>query len=287
MKNRSKIRGIFLMLLNNIIWGTSGSVIRLIPGVDAISITWARALFGALFVLLWLLLTVRPLSRIVKVKESAKELFILALLFIATVGFMIAGVQYGSISTTFFLLYTSPMFVVVFSKFILSEKIKEKDLIPLLLAAIGLVFIFGESLTQRIRLGDIFGLLAGVSQGLMIVVGRRIGRKTPGYITPFWTYIIGMLILTPFANFNKLLQSNLPLIILFGVLNNGIAGIAFFEGLRHTSAKQAGLISLIDPIENSLLAFLILNEVPTVGSFIGGVLIIISMIVQAVESEGL
>jgi len=283
--NNSKIKGIFLIFINNLIWGTSGYVIRLFPGIDAISITWARAFFGSLFVLLWLLLTVRPISKIVKVRENLKEIFFLAVLFISTVSFMISGVKYGSISTTFFLLYTSPLFVAVFSKFILGEKVKEKDLIPLLLAAVGLVFIFGGTLAQKIRLEDIFGFLAGVSQGLMVVVGKSIGKRTPGYISSFWIYIYGAAILTPFTNFNKVFQSNLLLLILFGVLNNGLAGVAFFEGIRYTSAKEAGLLSLIDPIENSLLAFILLNEIPTVGTVVGGVLILVSMIIQEMKLE--
>jgi drug/metabolite transporter (DMT)-like permease len=75
------------------------------------------------------------------------------------------------------------------------------------------------------------------------------------------------------------------LLILYGVFNNGIAALTFFEGIRYVSAKQAGLFSLIDPIENSLLALLLFKEVPTLGAFIGGLLILLSMIAQALEAE--
>lgn len=96
---------------------------------------------------------------------------------------------------------------------------------------------------------------------------------------------IAIFLLAPFANYQQILKSNLLLLFFYGIFNNGLAGLSFFEGIRYINAKQAGLLSLIDPIENSLLAFLFFKEIPTLGTFIGGVLILVSMIAQAVEVE--
>lgn len=282
----SRIKGIFLVLIANLIWGTSAFLVDFFPNLDSISIVFARSLFGAIFISLSIPFFVKPLSRVLKAKAYLKELILSAITFIGTVGFMTAGVKYGSVSSTMFLLYTAPIFVVVFAKFILKEKVKSKDILPMMLASIGLVFIFGGSLSGEVKLGDIFGLLGGISWGMQIIVIKKIGRNLSGYVSSFWSILFALIILSPLADYQGIFKSNLILLIMYGVINNGVAAIAFFEGIRHTSAKQAGLLSLIDPIENSLLAFTFLNEIPTLGTFIGGVLIIISMIVQAVESKG-
>jgi drug/metabolite transporter (DMT)-like permease len=189
------------------------------------------------------------------------------------------------VASTVFLLYTAPIFVVVFAKFLLGEEVKEKDLLPLGLASIGLVFIFSGALGQKIMLGNIFGLLGGISWGLQIILGKKVGQKISGYISSFWMITMAIFLLSPFTHYQQILRSNLPLLILYGVFNNGIAALTFFEGIRYVSAKQAGLFSLIDPIENSLLALLLFKEVPTLGAFIGGLLILLSMIAQALEAE--
>jgi len=283
--NKTKLRGISLVLLANLIWGTSAFLVKFFPGLDVISIVWARSVFGALIMLAWLIFVIKPFSNVMKIKKHIKELFLVSLTFIGTVGFMTAGVKYGTVTSTIFLLYTAPIFVTVFARLFLKEKVKEKDLIPLGLASIGLVFIFSGALGQKIMLGNVFGLLGGVSWGLQIILGKKIGQKLSGYITSFWMVTIAIFLLTPFANYQQILKSNLPLLILYGVFNNGLAGLSFFEGIRYINAKQAGILSLIDPIENSLLVFLFFKEIPTLGTFIGGLLILLSMIVQAIETE--
>lgn len=283
--NQTKIKGVFFILLADLIWGTSAFLVKFFPNLDAISIVWARSVFGVIMMFTCLMFFLRPFSKVTKIRKQLKELFLISLTFIGTVGFMTAGVKYGTISSTIFLLYTSPIFVAVFARFFLKENVREKDLIPLGLASIGLVFIFSGALGQKIMLGNIFGLLGGISWGLQIVIGKKIGREISGYISSFWMVAIAVFLLTPFTNFRQILQSNLILLALYGCVNNGLAAFAFFEGIRFTTAKQAGILSLIDPIENSLLALLFFKEVPTLGTFIGALLILLSMVVQAMETE--
>lgn len=282
---RSKVKGILFVLIADLIWGTSAFLVKFFPNLDPISLVWARSLFGAITVFIWLLFLIKPFSEVFKIRVKLKELFFLSLSFIGTVGFMIAGVKYGTVVSTIFLLYTAPIFVIVFAKFLLKEEVKEKDLLPLGLASIGLVFIFSGALGQKIMLGNIFGLLGGISWGLQIILGKKVGQKTSGYISSFWMITMAVFLLSPFAHYQQILRSNLLLLILYGVFNNGIAALTFFEGIRYISAKQVGLLSLIDPIENSLLALLLFKEVPTLGAFIGGLLILLSMVVQALETE--
>jgi drug/metabolite transporter (DMT)-like permease len=283
--SQKRIRGIVLVLLANLIWGTSAFLVKFFPRLDAISLVWARSIFGAIITFLWLIFFIKPFSRVTEIKKNLKELFLLSLTFIGTVGFMTAGVQYGTVTSAIFLLYTAPIFVAVFAKFFLKERVREKDLIPLGLASIALVFIFGGALGQKVMLGDVFGLLGGVSWGLQIILGKKIGQKVSGYISSFWMITMAVFLLAPFTNYPQILQSNLILLALYGAVNNGLAPLAFFEGIRFTTAKQAGILSLIDPIENSLLALLFFKEIPTLGTFIGAFLILLSMVVQAIETE--
>lgn len=281
--NQKNIKGMGLVLFANIIWGTSAFIVKFFPDIDSISIVWSRTFFASIFLVFWLLVSFRSVKQFILKKDQIKDLLLLATTFIGTVGFMTAGAKYGTVTSTIFLLYTAPIFVVVLSKYLLKEKTKKGDDLSLILASLGLFFIFSGSLSSKLVIGDVFGLMAGISWGLQIILTKRIGSKIPTLIANFWTTFFALVILTPFANIKIVFGNQIIPLIIYGVTNNAIAGLAFYEGLKHIDTKKAGFISLIDPIENSLLALLFFKEVPALGAFLGAVMIIMSVIVSSLE----
>ena len=71
--DKTKIRGIFLVLLANLIWGTSAFLVKFFPVLDAASIVWARSVFGALMMFAWLWFFIKPFSNAIKIKRQLKE----------------------------------------------------------------------------------------------------------------------------------------------------------------------------------------------------------------------
>ena len=64
------------------------------------------------------------------------------------------------------------------------------------------------------------------------------------------------------------------LILLVGVVFTAMPHALFASSLRHLSATTAGLISCLQPLYGSVLAFLLLNERVNMLTIIGGLLVI-------------
>lgn len=56
--------------------------------------------------------------------------------------------------------------------------------------------------------------------------------------------------------------------------------LAWFQGLKTSSASEVSLASAFNPLAGVLAAFLILGEVPTVAQYIGGVVILIGIVLN-------
>ena len=64
------------------------------------------------------------------------------------------------------------------------------------------------------------------------------------------------------------------LIILVGIVFTAMPHALFASSLRHLSATTAGLISCLQPLYGSVLAFLLLSERVNLTTIIGGALVI-------------
>ena len=64
------------------------------------------------------------------------------------------------------------------------------------------------------------------------------------------------------------------LILLAGIIFTAMPHALFASSLRHLSATTAGLISCLQPLYGSVLAFLLLNERVNLFTIIGGLLVI-------------
>mgnify|MGYP000663409011 CR=1 FL=1 len=69
-------------------------------------------------------------------------------------------------------------------------------------------------------------------------------------------------------------ESDWWLILLVGIVFTALPHSLFASSLRHLSATTAGLISCLQPLYGSILAFAILMERPGIMVLIGGALVI-------------
>ena len=73
---------------------------------------------------------------------------------------------------------------------------------------------------------------------------------------------------------SALSQSHLGLILLAGIVFTALPHALFASSLRHLSATTAGLISCLQPLYATLLAFMLLAEKPSIVTLIGGLLVV-------------
>jgi drug/metabolite transporter (DMT)-like permease len=100
----------------------------------------------------------------------------------------------------------------------------------------------------------------------------------------FWVMTIGWLITSVafFANknyveFPQLDSRGWLAMIYLGIFTTGLAYIAWFDALSQLPAAQTGAFLFVEPLTSMVVAAIILNEKITLGSVLGGAVILIGI----------
>jgi drug/metabolite transporter (DMT)-like permease len=183
-----------------------------------------------------------------------------------------------------FLAYTAPVFTIIFAVFIIKEKLEPKSAVALGLALLGVLAIMGYNTTlfsgAELK-GDIYALLAGIIGGLIISYVKKIPVALPGFIV---NLILSGLICVAFLPFALTAGGfggwrNFGLLALMGLLHQAVGTTLFYTGLRWLKAQHSAILTYLDPLAATIFAAMLLAEKITIGSAIGGLLIIASGVI--------
>jgi len=217
-------------------------------GGNALKFTWTSALSGIFLALNWVLFF-EAVSRV-------------------------------DVSTAVLLYYFGPVFAVILSWILLKEEMHIITWIPVTMAVVGILMIFFNSRAETDFFGIVFGFLAGVSYGSLAVCGKAVGKKTASDALVAQQLLISTIILSPFAfrGYHLTLTALLNAAVV-GVIHTGMALILWFSVLRKIPMRVASVLSYLDPVFATFLAWVAFRQIPSPATLIGGGLIIAAGII--------
>ena len=124
---------------------------------------------------------------------------------------------------------------------------------------IGLAFIFYSYNLQKVKKGNLLGIVALINIISAIFYGvLLVFRYSP-----------------PPSSFNEII-----ILSISGIVISGISYALYGEGLREVSMEKAMIICLAEPVLNPLWVYLGKGEIPSMTTVIGSTLILLSAIVD-------
>ncbi len=173
--------------------------------------------------------------------------------------------------------YSAPVFVAILSWYILKEKITRQDRVTVGCVFVGMVLFFSQRLDIGSVLGNVLGLVSGISFAIFVICSRLQKDSSPvgaiilGNSLAFLLGVPEMLSVPPTAD---VWLSG----IYFGVVYGGLAFVFYTGAIVHVSAITAILIATIEPVLNPVWVFLVVGEVPGISTCIGAVVVISALI---------
>lgn len=181
------------------------------------------------------------------------------------------------------LLYTAPIWSLIFARLILGEHISKRSIGLTILAAsgVGLVMFGGQA--QIHFIGILFGLGSGVCYALYGVLGKRAMDDTTSPMLVFFTSVaVSAIVLLFLPNthtaFIKLWYQPISIwmsAISLALIGTIIAFALFMKGLEKMPASRAAVFTIFEPLTAVVLASLILHEKLTIFQYLGIVLILL------------
>lgn len=285
-------RGILAILMAALLWSTLGIMGKLLlkEGVDMIAGVSLRPLFA--FLVLLLSRPLFPKQTFQEPVSRGKKIAFFALFGFAgvTVFYILyfLAVKTTSISLAVLLLYTAPVWVLIFSLLSRWETFSLQKGGAVILSLIGVSLIAQASFGSLSIQGFLYGLGSGLTYALFTYFGKIALKKFDLWSVLVWVFGFGSLGFVPFwisrpELIFQVIHSPNALIIgfLMGLGPTAISYGAYLWALNFVPPTVAALICTLEPVLGSLWGVLFFAEAFTVQNAFGGFLILSAVILAS------
>jgi drug/metabolite transporter (DMT)-like permease len=202
------------------------------------------------------------------------------------------SLDHTSVAASVTLVQAQPVFVVAGAWLLLGERVTRRGLVGIGVALVGMAWLsVGPALAGSTALagttyGNALALLGAVAAAGYVLAGRSLRRRLAvlPYVTVVYTACAAVLLVVALARGTALLAYPPHEWALFvamalgpGVLGHTVVNWA----LGHVESHVVSVSLLGEPVGSTALAVLLLSEVPTAGTLVGGAVVLAGIYVTA------
>jgi len=280
-------QGLLYVCVAVFFFSTSPIFVRWSAPFNAFEIAfWRLAIAALLVAALGIITRQRLLLKRQEVPRFIFYGFVTALHFL----FYVASLSFTTIAHSLALIYTSPIFVTLFSAIMLREPLPVRKYASIGVAVIGVAIMVGfephyttcSLHGQCMLLGDGMALLAGLCFAIYSVAGRGERDRHPLFRYTTNVYGLAALWLLPVMLLYAF-QHAYPLaavgaVVALGVFPLGLGHTLYNAAVRRMHATYANLIATQEVTGGIVLGIFLLHEVPSMAAVIGVVVTLIGIV---------
>jgi len=208
----------------------------------------------------------------------------------------ITSLEYTSVASSVVFVTTTPLWVALLAPFILKEPIGRQVIYGMGLALIGGIVVgvsdscawqagrlmcpaWRDFFAGQAFLGDLLALVGAVAASFYVIIGRRLRARVSlvSYVTLVYgmaaVVLVALMLLAGHSPFGYPAQVYLWFVLL-ALVPQLLGHSTFNWALGYLSAAYVSITLLGEPIGSTLLAYLLLGEVPTTFKVFGAILIL-------------
>ena len=284
MKN-SHYKQFLLLNLATLFISTSGALGKFIEMPTPVIIWWRSSLA------LILLFAFCKFKKINLKINSKKDLwtFILSALFMGAhwITYFYA-LKFSNVAIGMLSLYTFPVMTALLEPFFIKVKLDPIHIFLGFLVLIGIYILAPEfNLESSHVQGILLGLLSALCYSLRILILKQHVANYNGTMLMMYQLLILTIILAPFLYFMDTsgIKTQFPYVIILAVVTTAIGHSMFVHSLKHFTSSTATIMTSALPVYGIIIAYFFLSEIPNKNVFIGGLLIISTVIIEGIRSQ--
>lgn len=278
-----KKTAIIYIVIAGILWGSSGIFFNLLTpfGFTALQMTAMRGVVAAIVMSLYLFITNRSLFK-VRLKHLILFAFSGASVF-GTAALYYAAIAESSVSTAVILMYTAPVFVMIYSVLFLGEKINTLKALSVISVFMGCALVSGVAEGMKFSLlGIVLGLSAGLAYSAYNIFTKiqMLGGANP-VSAALYSFIfmgaISIFFCEPLDFAEKAMIEpfvTIPLIAAIGICTCVLPYFLYTLAMRSLPAGIAASLGIIEPMSATLFSVIFFGEQLGIAAVAGMALIL-------------
>ncbi|MEX0804276.1 MAG: EamA family transporter [Candidatus Binatia bacterium] len=265
-------RGRAFILLAAFFWSLAGVFIKFLD-LHPLTIVFYRSLFASLVFV--------PFLKPSDFRFDA-AMIVSVISYTAAISAFVSANKLTTAANAIVLQYTAPVFVFLFSRLVLGERISTLNAFALFVSMIGVGIISFESAGEPEMAGVLLALLSGVLFAVYMVNLQQMKNISPVSVTWFNNLVCAVLLL-PFVKTQLSISiDQFWILAVMGAVQLGLPYFLFSKGLRTIPLQEAALIALIEPVLNPLWVAVTVGEIPSLATLVGGGMILMALAVRYV-----
>ena len=287
MKERNL--GYMLIAIAGLLWSTIGlfSNNLMESGLNPQQVAFIRLFLGCMFLIIYSSIKQPHLLKISKKGLMYSVVIGLICQALFNVSYLNA-IQSVGVSVAAVLLYTSPLFLAVFSRIAFKEDINKNKILSLILCFIGAILAVTGGKLDLSNLNPIgigIGILSAITYALMPILNKNALIENESITLVIYSFLFGTLFMVPISNPIEVFSQMSNLFILFNMLALGLlpaafAYILYMNGIsKGVELSVAGVIASVELIFAQLIGWFIIGEQFLVIKLLGLLFMIVSAII--------
>lgn len=261
---------------------TSGVLGRYIL-LDSTMTTWWRCLIAAIG--LYIICKLAKIDLRIESASVSKKIIISGVLLAIHFITYFYALDYSNVAIALLTLYTFPAFTAIIEPVFTKTSFKLFDLILACVSLFGVMVMVPKfSLQNEFSFAIILGLISSITYVFRNLLLLEPAKTHSGSALMLYQLIVLTIVVSPFWFFIDGLpsQNDWYGLIALALITTVLGHTFFVMSLKKLNATTASLLSCLAPVLGIIWAYLLLHEVPTIKTVIGGVIILTTVVCKTI-----
>jgi drug/metabolite transporter (DMT)-like permease len=209
--------------------------------------------------------------------------------------FWFQSLRLTTVSAATVLANTHPIFILVLGLIFLKEKVKSRAIIWILVAMLGTVFLtvfdakgFAFDFSNK---GNLYALLAALFFSVYLIIGRYVRKFLSMTYYTFIVYLVAFILFFLYSSMISVPLGPFPveeyfLFVALAIFPTLLGHSLFNWSLKYVQTASISIIMLLEPVVATILALVLLKEVPGLTTILLSPLIVFAIYKFSILNNG-
>ncbi len=283
--SKSHINHLLTLTLATLFISTSGALGKFIDMPTPVIIWW-RCSLGALFLFIFCRYKKFNL-KIYSTRDFSTLLLSSIFLGVHWITYFYA-LKLSNVALGMLSLFTFPVITALLEPLFTKTKLNPIHIFLALLVLIGIYILAPDFDFESNQVkGILFGVFSAFCYAIRNLMLKKPASVYNGTSLMMYQTLFLTILLLPVMFFMDIenITTQYPYVILLALITTAIGHSLFISSLKYFSVSTASIIGSMQPIFGIIIAFIFLKEIPTLNTFIGGLIILSTVVIESLRSS--